>query len=131
SPVSIASSQVNILHIRALVKADKVLLFDTFGSSDSRLNSAFVYSLVVRSHIFRSPVSLSPLSIVESRIFLFPFFSARVVRGANETGLLTRSFTKPIVFIPCAAQPQGERLISLRIPVCFLSAITPNLHCSL
>ncbi|KAF7338765.1 Magnesium transporter [Mycena sanguinolenta] len=36
---------VNILHIRALVKADTVILFDTFGSADSRLHSVFLYHL--------------------------------------------------------------------------------------
>ncbi|KAF9515128.1 hypothetical protein BS47DRAFT_1316363 [Hydnum rufescens UP504] len=36
---------VNILHIRALVKADMVVLFDTYGSSDSRLHSVFLYHL--------------------------------------------------------------------------------------
>ncbi|KZT61649.1 Mg2+ transporter protein [Calocera cornea HHB12733] len=36
---------VNILHIRALVKADAVLLFDTYGSVDTRLNSVFLYHL--------------------------------------------------------------------------------------
>ncbi|KAF5351051.1 hypothetical protein D9756_008318 [Leucocoprinus leucothites] len=36
---------VNILHIRALVKADTVLLFDTYGSADSRLHSVFLYHL--------------------------------------------------------------------------------------
>jgi len=36
---------VNILHIRALVKADAVILFDTFGSADSRLHSVFLYHL--------------------------------------------------------------------------------------
>ncbi|KIY63599.1 cora-domain-containing protein [Cylindrobasidium torrendii FP15055 ss-10] len=36
---------VNILHVRALVKADMVLLFDTFGSTDSRLHSVFLYHL--------------------------------------------------------------------------------------
>jgi len=34
-----------VLHIRALIKADAVLLFDTFGSADSRLNSMFLYHL--------------------------------------------------------------------------------------
>jgi magnesium transporter len=38
---------VNILHIRALVKADAVLLFDTYGSTDSRLHSVFLYHLEV------------------------------------------------------------------------------------
>lgn len=39
--------QVNILHIRALVKADTVVLFDTFGSTDSKLHSVFLYHLEV------------------------------------------------------------------------------------
>ncbi|KIY48494.1 cora-domain-containing protein [Fistulina hepatica ATCC 64428] len=30
---------VNVLHIRALIKADEVILFDTYGSVDSRLHS--------------------------------------------------------------------------------------------
>ncbi|THU96005.1 Mg2+ transporter protein cora-like protein [Dendrothele bispora CBS 962.96] len=36
---------VNILHIRALVKADTTVLFDTYGSADSRLHSVFLYHL--------------------------------------------------------------------------------------
>nr|CDI54827.1 related to LPE10-strong similarity to Mrs2p [Melanopsichium pennsylvanicum 4] len=36
---------VNILHIRAMIKKDKVLLFDSYGSTDSQLHSAFVYNL--------------------------------------------------------------------------------------
>ncbi|EIM81924.1 Mg2+ transporter protein cora-like protein [Stereum hirsutum FP-91666 SS1] len=36
---------VNILHIRALVKADTVVLFDTYGSTDSKLHSVFLYHL--------------------------------------------------------------------------------------
>ncbi|THH18862.1 hypothetical protein EW146_g2199 [Bondarzewia mesenterica] len=36
---------VNVLHIRALVKADAVILFDTYGSTDSRLHSVFLYHL--------------------------------------------------------------------------------------
>lgn len=40
--------QVNVLHIRALVKADAVVLFDTYGSADSRLHSVFLYHLEVR-----------------------------------------------------------------------------------
>ncbi|KAI9444131.1 Mg2+ transporter protein cora-like protein [Lactarius indigo] len=36
---------VNVLHIRALVKADAVVLFDTYGSTDSRLHSVFLYHL--------------------------------------------------------------------------------------
>ncbi|KAJ3760010.1 magnesium transporter [Lentinula raphanica] len=36
---------VNILHIRALIKADTVVLFDTYGSADSRLHSVYLYHL--------------------------------------------------------------------------------------
>ncbi|KAJ3481422.1 hypothetical protein NLI96_g7666 [Meripilus lineatus] len=36
---------VNVLHIRALVKSDAVVLFDTYGSADSRLHSVFLYHL--------------------------------------------------------------------------------------
>ncbi|CEH17736.1 cora-domain-containing protein [Ceraceosorus bombacis] len=36
---------VNILHIRALVKKDQVLLFDSYGSTDTALHSAFIYAL--------------------------------------------------------------------------------------
>ncbi|WFD31962.1 Inner membrane magnesium transporter MRS2 [Malassezia sp. CBS 17886] len=36
---------INILHIRALIKPDAVLLFDSYGQTDSRLHSAFVYNL--------------------------------------------------------------------------------------
>jgi magnesium transporter len=36
---------VNLLHIRALVKADMVLIFDAYGSTDSRTQSVFMYDL--------------------------------------------------------------------------------------
>ncbi|QNP97969.1 Mitochondrial inner membrane magnesium transporter LPE10 [Yarrowia lipolytica] len=36
---------INLLHIRALIKADKVLLFDVFGSTDSKTQSLFMYDL--------------------------------------------------------------------------------------
>ncbi|KZV85432.1 Mg2+ transporter protein [Exidia glandulosa HHB12029] len=36
---------VNVLHIRALIKADAVILFDSYGSADSRLHSVFLYHL--------------------------------------------------------------------------------------
>lgn len=36
-----------MLHIRALVKADAVVLFDTYGSADSKLHSVFLYHLEV------------------------------------------------------------------------------------
>jgi len=37
-----------MLHIRALVKADTVILFDTYGSTETRLHSIFLYHLEVR-----------------------------------------------------------------------------------
>jgi len=40
-----AAILVNMLHIRALVKAETVLLFDTYGSPDTRLQSMFLYHL--------------------------------------------------------------------------------------
>ena len=49
SPSPLALNKVNILHIRALVKADTVVLFDTYGSADSRLHSVFLYHLEVRT----------------------------------------------------------------------------------
>lgn len=36
---------VNLLHIRALIKADTVLLFDVYGSHDSYTQSVFMYDL--------------------------------------------------------------------------------------
>jgi magnesium transporter len=48
----IRRSQVNILHIRALIKADAVVLFDSYGSADSRLHSVFLYHLEVRYRFF-------------------------------------------------------------------------------
>ncbi|KAF9075230.1 hypothetical protein BDP27DRAFT_1257704 [Rhodocollybia butyracea] len=36
---------VNILHIRALIKADTVVLFDSYDSADSRLHSVYLYHL--------------------------------------------------------------------------------------
>ncbi|CAN6645628.1 mitochondrial inner membrane magnesium transporter Mfm1p [Trichomonascus vanleenenianus] len=36
---------VNLLHIRALIKADMVLLFDAYGSTDSKTQSVFMYDL--------------------------------------------------------------------------------------
>ncbi|BFZ58534.1 magnesium ion transporter [Savitreella phatthalungensis] len=36
---------VNLLHIRALVKADLVLVFDVYGSTDSHTQSVFMYDL--------------------------------------------------------------------------------------
>ncbi|KAK9447815.1 uncharacterized protein V1518DRAFT_420506 [Limtongia smithiae] len=40
-----SSILVNLLHIRALIKADMVLLFDAYGSTDSQTQSVFMYDL--------------------------------------------------------------------------------------
>ena len=61
--------QVNILHIRALVKADAVILFDTYGSADSRLHSVFLYHLEVSRHYCTARASsLIPLISTISRL---------------------------------------------------------------
>lgn len=36
---------INLLHIRALVKADMVIIFDVYGSTDSQTQSVFMYDL--------------------------------------------------------------------------------------
>lgn len=36
---------VNLLHIRALIKADMVIIFDAYGSTDSQTQSIFMYDL--------------------------------------------------------------------------------------
>jgi magnesium transporter len=36
---------INLLHIRCLIKADRVLVFDAYGSTDSYAQSAFIYEL--------------------------------------------------------------------------------------
>lgn len=36
---------VNLLHIRALIKADRILVFDAYGSTDSYTQSTFMYDL--------------------------------------------------------------------------------------
>ncbi|WFD28184.1 Inner membrane magnesium transporter MRS2 [Malassezia nana] len=36
---------INILHIRAMVKSDAVLLFDSYSTTDTHLHSSFVYNL--------------------------------------------------------------------------------------
>jgi magnesium transporter len=51
---------VNMLHIRALVKCDEVLLFDVYGSADTQLQSSFIYNLehnLRLAHIHRKSAS--------------------------------------------------------------------------
>ncbi|KAL4917749.1 hypothetical protein BDW62DRAFT_183249 [Aspergillus aurantiobrunneus] len=36
---------INLLHLRVLIKADRVLVFDAYGSTDSYMQSLFVYDL--------------------------------------------------------------------------------------
>ena len=64
--IFIILSQVNILHIRALVKADAVILFDTYGSADSRLHSVFLYHLEVRSDLIIYDLLVSWIAIAQS-----------------------------------------------------------------
>lgn len=57
--------QVNILHIRALVKANTVILFDTLGSTNSKLHSVFLYHLEVDAHpLIADTDSSRPTSII-------------------------------------------------------------------
>ncbi|KAH9943565.1 cora-domain-containing protein [Amylocystis lapponica] len=55
---------VNILHIRALVKADAVVLFDTYGSANSRLHSVFLYHLEVSTRCTPMSLRLSALDSI-------------------------------------------------------------------
>ncbi|TBU54384.1 cora-domain-containing protein [Dichomitus squalens] len=64
---------VNILHIRALVKADTVVLFDTYGSADSRLHSVFLYHL---EHNLRAKVSGLPYEFRALESILLSVLSA-------------------------------------------------------
>ncbi|KAM5541790.1 hypothetical protein V8D89_004519 [Ganoderma adspersum] len=64
---------VNILHIRALVKADTVILFDTYGSADSRLHSVFLYHL---EHNLRAKVSGLPYEFRALESILLSVLSA-------------------------------------------------------
>ncbi|KAF8880068.1 Mg2+ transporter protein cora-like protein [Infundibulicybe gibba] len=64
---------VNILHIRALVKADTVVLFDTYGSADSRLHSVFLYHL---EHNLKAKGSGSPYEFRALESILLSVLSA-------------------------------------------------------
>ncbi|KAH9887297.1 cora-domain-containing protein [Cubamyces lactineus] len=64
---------VNILHIRALVKADTVILFDTYGSADSRLHSVFLYHL---EHNLRSKTAGVPYEFRALESILLSVLSA-------------------------------------------------------
>ncbi|KAG6820900.1 hypothetical protein H0H93_009674 [Arthromyces matolae] len=64
---------INILHIRALVKCDAVILFDTYGSADSRLHSVFLYHL---EHNLKSKGSGSPYEFRALESILLSVLSA-------------------------------------------------------
>ncbi|KAI0690998.1 hypothetical protein C8T65DRAFT_670967 [Cerioporus squamosus] len=64
---------VNILHIRALIKADTVILFDTYGSADSRLHSVFLYHL---EHNLRAKASGTPYEFRALESILLSVLSA-------------------------------------------------------
>ncbi|KAJ7676465.1 Mg2+ transporter protein cora-like protein [Mycena rosella] len=64
---------INILHIRALVKADTVILFDTYGSADSRLHSVFLYHL---EHNLKTKGSGSPYEFRALESILLSVLSA-------------------------------------------------------
>ncbi|KAG5716171.1 hypothetical protein E4T56_gene10669 [Termitomyces sp. T112] len=64
---------INILHIRALVKSDAVILFDTYGSANSRLHSVFLYHL---EHNLKSKGSGSPYEFRALESILLSVLSA-------------------------------------------------------
>jgi magnesium transporter len=77
---------VNILHLRALVKADEILLFDTYGSADSRLHSVFLYHL---EHNLKSASSALPYEFRALESILLSVLSAleaEVVLLRNTVG---------------------------------------------
>ncbi|KAI9933859.1 magnesium ion transporter [Aspergillus wentii] len=46
---------INLLHLRVLIKADRVLVFDAYGSTDSYMQSLFVYDLEGKLRQRQSP----------------------------------------------------------------------------
>ncbi|EJT99317.1 cora-domain-containing protein [Dacryopinax primogenitus] len=80
---------VNILHIRALIKCDTVLLFDTYGSVDTRLNSVFLYHLEHNLKLKSSvPYEFRALESVLASV-VSALESEMVLTRQLTTGLLT------------------------------------------
>ncbi|KAN0063482.1 magnesium ion transporter [Thecaphora frezii] len=85
---------VNILHIRAMIKADMVLLFDSYGSSDTHLHSAFVYNLQFNlrqasstlPYEFRALESIlvSVLDALRIELDLIRSWAGRILEGLDD-----------------------------------------------
>ncbi|EPQ28514.1 uncharacterized protein PFL1_03817 [Pseudozyma flocculosa PF-1] len=85
---------VNILHIRAMIKADMVLLFDSYGSSDTQLHSAFVYNLQFNlrqtsstlPYEFRALESIlvSVLDALRIELDLIRSWASRILEGLDD-----------------------------------------------
>ncbi|RUS18415.1 hypothetical protein BC937DRAFT_88800 [Endogone sp. FLAS-F59071] len=88
---------VNLAHIRALIKADLVVLFDSFGSTDSYNQSIFVYDLQERLRQsgakagglpfeFRAleAIFISTVSSIQSEIEVLETFVTRLLLELEE-----------------------------------------------
>ncbi|CAD6502741.1 BgTH12-05331 [Blumeria graminis f. sp. triticale] len=52
---------INLLHLRVLIKSDRVLVFDAYGTSDSFNQSAFIYDLEDKLRHKQNPISAGGL----------------------------------------------------------------------
>jgi magnesium transporter len=50
---------INLLHIRALIKHNRVLVFDAYGTTDSKSQSVFMYDLDLKLRQKESPASVA------------------------------------------------------------------------
>lgn len=50
---------INLLHIRALIKHNRVLVFDAYGTTDSKSQSVFMYDLDLKLRQKDSPMSVA------------------------------------------------------------------------
>lgn len=50
---------INLLHIRALIKHNRVLVFDAYGTTDSKSQSVFMYDLDMKLRQKDSPASVA------------------------------------------------------------------------
>ncbi|KAJ6008668.1 hypothetical protein N7522_003684 [Penicillium canescens] len=51
---------INLLHLRVLIKADRVLVFDAYGSTDSYMQSLFIYDLEGKLRQKQSQLATQP-----------------------------------------------------------------------
>ncbi|KAG6896590.1 hypothetical protein C0992_007295 [Termitomyces sp. T32_za158] len=82
---------INILHIRALVKSDAVILFDTYGSADSRLHSVFLYHLEINLTNDRLDDDMNAMYLTDKKKGV-----VRELQDHEELEVLLESFTKQV-----------------------------------